>query len=269
MKAELPVIGFGTWKLDNDEQTTATIRNAIQCGYRLIDTAAAYGNEEAVGAALAAVDRTAFWVSGKLWNADRGRVEAACENTLRALRCDYLDLYLVHWPASNALYPNWAEINAAVWAQMEALVRAGKVRYIGVSNFKPSQLEALLPCCAVPPLVNQIELHPGFPQAETVEYCRRSGIAVQAWSPFRSGKLLRKKELIRLSEEIGRTPAQIILRWCLQRGVFPIVKSSDPQRMRSNLELDFQLSEADMAYLSTLPGMGWSGLDSETLTLFG
>ena len=102
-----------------------------------------------------------------------------------------------------------------------------------------------------------------------MEYCRQHGISVQAWSPFRSGKLLRKKELIRLSEEIGRTPAQIILRWCLQRGVFPIVKSSDPQRMRSNLELDFQLSEADIAYLSTLPGMGWSGLDSETLTLFG
>jgi diketogulonate reductase-like aldo/keto reductase len=269
MKSDLPSIGFGTWKLENTADTAEIIRNALQAGYRLIDTASVYGNEEAIGSAIAEASRSGLWVSGKLWNEDRNRVEEACEKTIQNLKCDYLDLYLMHWPASKALHPDWAEINASVWARMESLVQAGIVRYIGVSNFNQTQLEALLPHCSVFPLVNQIELHPGWPQIELTEYCRRSGIAVQAWSPLRSGKLLRKKELISLAEHYGRTPAQIILRWCVQRGVIPIVKSTNPQRMRSNLDLDFSLSEADMNDLTSLSNLGWSGLDSETLTLFG
>ena len=269
MRSELPAVGFGTWKLENTPDTAEIVRNALQAGYRLIDTASSYGNEEAIGSAIAEADRSGLWVSGKLWNEDRNRVEEACERTIQNLTCDYLDLYLMHWPASKALHPDWAEINASVWARMESLVKAGKVRYIGVSNFNQTQLEALLPRCSVFPLVNQIELHPGWPQTETVEYCRQKKIAVQAWSPLRSGKLLRKKEIITLAERYSRTPAQIILRWCVQQNAVPIVKSTDPRRMRSNLELDFTLAQEDMEYLTNLPNMGWSGLDSETLTLFG
>ena len=269
MKSDFPPIGFGTWKLDNNAATTEIVRSAIGCGYRLIDTASAYGNEEAIGAAIASYDRSSLWISGKLWNADRDRAAEACDQTLRNLNCDYLDLYLMHWPASKALHPDWAEINASVWAKMEELVRAGKVRQIGLSNFNQNQIEALLPYCSVRPLVDQIELHPGWPQRETVECCRQNGIAVQAWSPLRSGKLLRKKEIIALAERYGRTPAQVILRWCVQQNIVPIVKSTDPQRMRSNLDLDFALLPEDMEFLRGLPNMGWSGLDSESLTLFG
>ena len=268
MQAELPSIGFGTWKLENSPETTQIVRNAIQAGYRLIDTASAYGNEAAIGAALVGCERDALWVSGKLWNTDRDRVAAACEATLRALGCDHLDLYLMHWPASPALHPDWAEINCAVWAQMEQLVQDGKVRHVGLSNFNVRQLEALLPHCAIPPLVNQIELHPGYPQTEIVAFCRAQGIAVQAWSPLRSGKLLKKKEIQALAASYGRTPAQLILAWCVQGGVIPIVKSRDSARMRANLDLDFTLSSEDFEALSTLPGMGWSGLNPETLTLF-
>lgn len=269
MQIDLPPIGFGTWKLPDSPETTEILNHALDCGFRLIDTASAYGNERALGAAIAARDRSGLWVSGKLWNEDRDRVAEACERTIRSLNCGYLDLYLMHWPASPALHPDWAELNRSVWRQMEALVEAGKVRHIGLSNFNRRQLEALLPHCAIRPAVNQIELHPGFSQPETVAFCRANGIAVQAWSPLRAGKLLRKKELIQIAEACGRTPAQIVLRWCVQSGFIPIVKSTDPGHMRSNLDLDFVLSDREMETLTALPNMGWSGLDSETLTLFG
>lgn len=269
MLNDLPTIGFGTWKLADSPETTEILMNAMDSGYRLIDTASAYGNEASIGKAIAARDRSRLWISGKLWNADRDRVQESCEQTIRNLNCDCLDLYLMHWPASKALHPDWAEINHSVWRQMEALVEAGMVRHVGLSNFNARQLEALLPHCSILPAVNQIELHPGFPQEETLAFCRTHDIIVQAWSPLRSGKLLRKQEILQIAERYRRTPAQIILRWCVQRGVVPIVKSRDPQRMRSNLDLDFVLSDRDMEALTAMPNMGWSGLDSENLTLFG
>ena len=269
MNRKIPSIGFGTWKFKNDPETTDIVCSAIECGYSLIDTASAYQNEEAVGDAIAQKDRSKLWITGKLWNTDRDRVEEACDRTLLNLKCDYLDLYLMHWPASKALYDNWAEINDAVWAQMERLVASGKVKHIGVSNFKVNQLLRLMEHGATRPFVNQIEFHPGFTQPEIVDFCKESGIIVQAWSPLRSGRALKKKEIVAFAEKLGKTPAQIILKWCMQNGVTPIVKSSNQERMRSNLALDFVLSEDDMAYLDQLPYMGSSGLDSEEMTLFG
>ena len=269
MKIELPAIGFGTWKFKNNSETTAILCHAVECGYTLIDTASAYQNEEAIGEAIAKQDRSNLFLSGKLWNADRDHVETACDQTIKNLRCGYLDLYLMHWPASKALYDNWSEINDRVWADMERLVVVNKVRNIGVSNFKVSQLKPLLENCRIKPLVNQIEFHPGFTQQETVNYCHTNGILVQAWSPLRSGKALKRKEIIEIAEKYQKTPAQIILRWCIQNSVIPIVKSSDPERMKSNLCLDFTLSNDDVQYLNNLPDAGFSGLDSETLTLFG
>lgn len=265
----MPSIGFGTWKFKNSSDTTKIITDAISCGYRLIDTASSYLNEEAIGKAISAVDRSKLFVSGKLWNTDRNNVTEACEKTISNLNCEHLDLYLMHWPASKAVHENWAEINSNVWHQMENLVKAGKVKNIGVSNFKNNQLEALINTCSIKPYVNQIEFHPGFMQKEIVDYCKNNEIIIQAWSPLRSGRALKKKEIIFIAEKYGRSPAQICLKWCIQNSVIPIVKSANIERMKSNLSLDFVLEKDDMDYLNNLPYMGSSGLDSETLTLFG
>ena len=269
MSGNMPGIGFGTWKFSDTDETTEIIKQALDCGYRLIDTASAYQNERAIGNALASYDREELFLSGKLWNSDRNDVLSACEKTLQKLQCGYLDLYLMHWPASNALHDDWAKINHHVWQQMEQLVDSGKAKSIGVSNFTVGQLSALLQNCRIKPFVNQIEYHPGFMQKETVDFCLQNGIAVQAWSPLRSGKALKKKEILVISEKYQKTPAQIILKWCIQNGIVPVVKSSNPDRMKSNLDLDFVIAPEDMDYLNALPYLGSSGLNSETLTLFG
>ncbi|MED9969858.1 MAG: aldo/keto reductase [Ruminococcus sp.] len=269
MKSNLPNIGFGTWKLKDNQVTTEILNCALDCGYELIDTASSYQNEKALGAAVATHERENIWLSGKLWNTDRNNVEGACDQTIQNLNCNYLDLYLMHWPASKAVHDNWAEINAQIWKQMERLVVSGKTRHIGVSNFKVNQLEELISGCSVKPFVNQIEYHPGFMQNDIVEYCKANDIIVQAWSPLRSGRALKRKDIIELAEKYGKTPAQIILKWCIQNDVIPIVKSTDKNRMKSNLELNFTISSEDMDYINNLPYSGSSGLDSETLTLFG
>ena len=268
MKNEIPNIGFGTWRLPNSSYTTTIIQEAIDCGYKLIDTASSYQNEEAIGDAIMARERSKLWLSGKLWNTDRNNVEQACDITLKKLRCDYLDLYLVHWPVVRAVSEDWIEINRNVWLQMERLVLLGKVRYIGLSNFQKEQLESLIPTCKIKPLVNQIEYHPGFTQTETVNYCQSNNVIVQAWSPLCSGKALKKEPIISLAQKYNRSPAQIILKWCTQNKIIPIVKSSDSERMKSNLTLEFTLLPEDMDYLNRLPYMGSSGLNSETITLF-
>lgn len=269
MKSSLPPIGFGTWKFKNNAETTHIVNNAIISGYKLIDTASSYQNEEAIGKAIANHNRGELFVSGKLWNTDRDNVEIACERTLQNLNCDYLDLYLMHWPASKAVHNNWVEINSSVWSQMEKLVEKGKVKAIGVSNFKINQLQSLIDNCTIKPYVNQIEFHPGFMQQDIVDYCKVNDIIVQAWSPLRSGRALKKEQIIEMAKKYDKSPAQIILKWCVQNDVVPIVKSSNEERMKSNLNLDFTLLDEDMIYLNNLPYMGSSGLDSETLTLFG
>lgn len=269
MNSIIPNIGFGTWKCKNNADTTEMITNAVSIGYKLIDTASSYQNEEAIGAAIADQNRTDLFISGKLWNTDRNNVEAACDLTLQNLKCDYLDMYLMHWPASKAVHNDWVEINNNVWYQMEQLVAKGKVKYIGVSNFKVNQLQNLFDSCNIKPLVNQIEYHPGFTQNDIVDFCKGNGIVVQAWSPLRSGKALKKKQIIETAEKYGKSPAQIILKWCVQNDVIPIVKSSNIERMKSNLDLNFTILDNDMYFINNLPYLGSSGLDSETLTLFG
>lgn len=270
--SNMPAIGFGTWKLKNVPDTTEIVASAIDCGYRLFDTASAYLNEEAIGVAIksAGCKREEMFISGKLWNADRDNVREACIRTIENLNCEYLDLYLMHWPASKAVHEDWADINNRVYKQMEALVEEGLVKNIGVSNFKVNQLEELLKCADIKPFVNQIEIHPGFMQKEIIDYCKENGICVQAWSPLGSGRLLKKDEIKCIAEKYTKTPAQVCLRWCIQNDLVPIVKSKNPERMASNLDIfNFELEEADMDYLNNLPYLCSSGLDSETLTLFG
>lgn len=271
---KVPAIAFGTWKFPNDETTVEIIKNAIESGYRYIDTAKAYGNEEFIGKGVkkSKIAREDIIIGGKLWNEDRGynNIIKACQETIQRLDCEYLDVYLMHWPASPAVHEDWRKINQETWQAMEYLYEQGLVKAIGVCNFKVNQLEELIKICKIKPMVNQIEFHPGFMQKEIVDYCKERDILIEAWSPLGSGKMLKKEELKTVAQKYGKDVAQICIKWCLQNEVLPIPKTKDVDRMRSNLDVfNFEISAEDMQYLNNLPYLGGSGLDSETITLFG
>ena len=266
----IPCVGFGTWKTPA-EQATASVAAALRAGYRHIDTATAYRNEDAVGAGIAAsgVPREEIFLTTKLWNPDQGYEStlAACDRSLAALGTDYVDLYLIHWPHDPKYFDNWEEKNRETWRAFEELYRAGKVRAIGLSNFRPRHIENLLSACTVAPMVEQLEFHPGMTQADTVSYCRDHGMVIEGWSPLGSGRIFHAPEMQVLAERYGRTVAQICLRWAVQHGVVPLPKSVTPARIEENARLfDFSLSDEDMRLLDTLPDVGWSGLDPDNLT---
>lgn len=270
---EIPSIAFGTWKFLNNDETSQIIANAIESGYRYIDTAKSYGNEKSVGKGIknANINREDIIIGGKLWNDDRGydNIIKACNRTIETLDCNYLDIYLVHWPASKAVHENWEEINAETWKAMEYLYNSGIVKAIGVCNFKINQLEALFKSADIKPMINQIECHPGFVQQEIIEFCKKQNILVEAWSPLGSGKLMKKEQLKEIARKYNKDVAQICIKWCLQNGVLPLPKTSDKERMKSNLNIfDFEISQEDMEILNNLPYMAASGLDSETITIF-
>lgn len=270
---KIPNIGYGTWKLPNDEDTIEIVKNAITNGYRHIDTAFAYGNEEQVGLGIIAsnIERSALFITGKLWNDDRGyeNIINACKRTINNLKCKYLDLYLIHWPASPALYKNWKEINNETWKAFEYLYEQGLVKAIGVCNFKNNQLEELIKNAKIIPMVNQIEFHPGQMQVETLKFCHKNNIIVEAWSPLGSGKMLKKENLIEMAKKYNKSVAQLCIKWCLQNNVLPLPKSKNIERMKENLLIDdFEISMQDMEELNNLPYLGGSGLDSETIELF-
>lgn len=269
----LPGTAYGTWKLPNNEETVDIIKNAILSGYRYIDTAKAYGNEEFIGKGIKAsnINRDEIIIGGKLWNDDRGydNIIKACQETIKKLECEYLDIYLIHWPASKAVHSNWKEINAETWKAMEYLYKNGLVKAIGVCNFKVNQLQALMETATIKPMINQIEFHPGFMQKDIIDYCMKENILVEAWSPLGSGKMIKKEELKITAVKYNKDVAQLCIRWCLQNGVLPISKTSNIERMKSNQEVfDFEITKEDMQYLNELPYLGGSGLDSETITLF-
>lgn len=260
----MPNPGFGTWQTPAGEPARSAVRNAIEAGWRHIDTAAVYGNEVDVGRGIAesGVAREELFVTSKVWNTERGfdRTMAAFEKTLSDLGLDYLDLYLIHWPASSSQFENWAELNRSTWEALETLLADGRVRAIGVSNFLPHHLEALGDV-KVLPMVNQIEFHPGFMQKETVEYCRERGIVVEAWSPLGTGRILQNETIVEAAARLGKSPAQFAIRWCMQMGVVPLPKSVTPARIRENLDVfDFEISEEDVARVAALPEFGGSGL---------
>ena len=268
---EIPSIGFGTFRLK--EEVEYVVINAIEVGYKMIDTASSYLNEEYVGNAIkkTKVDRKDLFITGKLWNDSREfeKIVEACKETLKKLNVDYLDLYLVHWPASPILYPNWKEINANVWKALEYLYEEGLVKSIGVSNFKKSQLEELMKVAKIKPMVNQIEFHIGFMQEETLKYCQENDILVEAWSPCGGGKLLKKEIIKEMAEKYNVSPAKLCLRWCVEHGVIPITKSTNIDRMKDNFNLyDFKISKEDMDILDSQPFIGGYGFDSETITIF-
>ena len=265
---QIPCIGFGTWQITGQAEVSRSVTCALKTGYRHIDTAAAYENEKEVGAAIRScgVKREALFVTSKLWNAQRGYETAlkAFDKTLNDLGLDYLDLYLIHWPATAHRFKDWKKINAETWRAFEKLYREKRIRAIGVSNFLVPHLTALLETAQIIPMVDQIEFHPGFLQSEIVEMCRERQILVEAWSPLGRGKVLENRDLTKIAESHKKTSAQICVRWCLQHGILPLPKSVTESRIRENAEIfDFELSKEEMATIDRLPYIGGSGLDPD------
>lgn len=252
----IPCLGFGTYKTPEGEVGVRSVQTALAVGYRHIDTAAFYDNETSVGQAIqtSGVPREEIFVTTKVWNTERGyeKAKASILASLDRLGLDYVDLCLIHWPAIPRQYPNWEEINRDTWKAFIELHRLGKVRAIGVSNFKPHHLKALMET-EVRPMVNQIEFHPGQPQRETLAYCQANGVLVEAWSPMGRGQLLDHPLLRSLAAQYGKSVAQLCIRWCLQKGVVPLPKSVTPARIRENAQVfDFAITPEDMAVLDTM-----------------
>ena len=263
----IPSIGYGTWQTPEGEECVNATLKALSHGYRHIDTAAIYRNETSVGEAVKkfGIAREDIFITSKVWNKCRGydMVMSAFERTLGKLGVDYLDLYLIHWPASKKQYENPDEINLDTWRAMTELYKAGRIKAIGVSNFKPHHLAPLMET-EVAPMVNQIEYHPGYAQCETVEFCRKNNIAVEAWSPLGSGRVLSDPDLSRIAEKYGKSVAQICIRWCLQNGVIALPKSVTESRIKENLEVfDFEISAEDMNFIDSMGEVGYSGLDPD------
>ncbi|MBE6568795.1 MAG: aldo/keto reductase [Ruminococcaceae bacterium] len=261
---QIPCIGYGTWQTPDGATARDSVKCALECGYRHIDTAAAYGNESSVGEGirLSGVKREDIFVTTKHWIADRGydKTILACEKSLKELGMDYVDLYLIHWPCVAKISENWAEINADTWRGFEKLYKDGKIRAIGVSNFLPSHLEALKKVCEIAPMVNQIEHHPGYYQKEVVDYCQANDMLVQAWSPLGCGAVLKDPTVNAIAEKYNKTAAHICIRYAMERNILPLPKSVTPSRIADNTKVfDFTLAPEDLATLDAMPKTGYSG----------
>jgi len=261
---KMPCVGYGTWQTPDGEVTRNCVYEAIKAGYRHIDTAAAYGNEASVGQGVrdAGVAREDVFLTTKHWISDRGyeKTIAACEESLRKMGTDYLDLYLIHWPAVKRIADNWEEINAETWRGFEKLYKDGKIRAIGVSNFLPMHLESLKKNSTIAPMVNQIEFHPGYIQPEVVDYCKKEGITLQAWSPLGSGAVLNDAFLAEMAAKYNKNVAQLCIRYALQNGIVPLPKSTNPQRIADNMKVfDFTITDEDMAAIAAMAELGYSG----------
>lgn len=262
--ATIPCLGFGTWQIPDGTAAVGAVKEALRKGYRHIDAAAIYGNERSVGKGIvqSGVDREELFVTSKVWNSERGyeKTLAAFDKTLDDLQLEYLDMYLIHWPASPSQFNDWQTINLTTWEAMEELYKSGRVRAIGACNFMVHHLESLLQS-DVRPMVNQIEYHPGQQQEETVEFCKRNKILIEAWSPLGSGKMLSNPMLSAMAEKYRKSVAQLCIKWCLQNGVLPLPKSVTPSRIAENLEVfDFAIAEEDMREINQMDYFGGSGL---------
>ncbi|WP_312824762.1 aldo/keto reductase [Epilithonimonas sp.] len=230
----------------------------------MLDTAAIYGNEVAVGKGIieSEIPRNEIFLTTKLHRENLGYESAkkAFAESLEKLKLDYVDLYLIHWPANPKNYDNWQKANAETWQAMEELQSEGKIKSIGVSNFWKEHLDALLQTAKVVPAVNQIEFHPGYWQPEVTKLCNDLSILVEAWSPLAKGKIFHNEVLRSIAEKYGKTVSQVTLRWIIELGAVPIPKSTTSERILENLEVfDFELLPEDVAIICELPVMGFSG----------
>ncbi|WP_100372189.1 aldo/keto reductase [Bacillus sp. FJAT-45037] len=246
---EMPWFGLGVFKVKDGDEAADSVRVAINNGYRSIDTAAIYKNEEGVGKGIKQSDvpRDQLFITSKVWNADQGYETTlqAFEASLERLELEYLDLYLIHWPVAGKF--------VETWKALEKLYKDGKVRAIGVSNFHIHHLEELLKEAEIKPMVNQVEYHPHLTQVELREYCEKAGIQLEAWSPLKQGELLEDETIKDIADTYRKSPAQIILRWDLQTNVVTIPKSIKEHRIIANADIfDFELSTEEMDRINAL-----------------
>ena len=246
---KIPWLGFGVFEVPEGEEVIQSVLWALEAGYRSIDTAKVYRNEEGVGKALkqSGVPREEIFVTTKVWNRDQGYQSTldAFDASLKRLQLDYLDLYLIHWPVKGKY--------VETWRAMETLYKSGKCRSVGVSNYMIPNLEDLKASSDLVPAVNQIEYHPYLQSPELYEYCKQHGTVLEAWAPIMKGQVMQVPELIAIGEKYGKTPVQVSLRWILQKGVIAIPKSVHRERIFSNKDIyDFELSAEDMQVIAGL-----------------
>lgn len=248
---KMPWLGLGVFLVKEGQEAIDSVKIAIQNGYRSIDTAAIYKNEEGVGQGIkeSSVPRDELFITSKVWNSDQGYESTltAFETSLNKLDLDYLDLYLIHWP-----FPKKGKYKET-WRALEKLYKDGKVRAIGVSNFKEHHLDDLIQDAEIKPMVNQVEFHPEFAQKELRAYCKKHGIQLEAWSPLKRGELLDNPILTQIAQKYGKSSAQVIIRWDIQNEVVTIPKSTKEQRIISNADVfDFELTVEDMEAINGL-----------------
>lgn len=265
----LPCIGYGSWRTPQGKVCVDGVRTALSSGYRHIDTAAVYANEESIGEGIRASDvpRSEIFLTSKLWNTDHGKESTykAFELSLKKLKTDYLDLYLIHWPIAFQYRESYPKEMLESWHVLEELYKSGVVRAIGVSNFLTTHFETLRKEEDISPMVDQIELHVGYHQQDTVDYCKERGIALEAWSPICKGTAFGEPLLKEVAARHGKTAAQILVRWCLEKGYAPLPKSVTPSRIIENTQVfDFELSAEDIKKLDKINSVGRLGSHPNT-----
>ena len=260
---QMPSVGYGTYKT-TDNKDEQLISMALEAGYRLLDTAAFYGNEEFIGNAIrkSKIPREELFLTSKVWKTELGyeKTMKSFEQSLLRLGTEYLDLFLIHWPRPDLETKNWEKLVQESWKALEDLYQQGKIKSIGVSNFLPHHLEVLKETAQVLPMVDQLELHVGYMQEAAVQYCKENGIQVQAWSPLGRRRVLEEPMVLQMAQKYGVSPAQLLLKFLLQQGIAVIPKASSFERMKQNLvDLKFEISFCDLSMLRSLPQCGWSG----------
>lgn len=248
---EMPMLGFGVFKVEDGKECVDAVKNALAAGYRSIDTAAVYGNEKAVGQGIkeSGVKREDIFLTTKVWNEVQrtGNVEEAFLKSLNDLDVDYVDLYLIHWPVKGKYVDTWLEL--------EKIYKSGKAKAIGVSNFHQHHIEDIKKVWSVVPVLNQVELHPHLTQKPLLKYCKENNIILESWSPLGASKndLLQNETLISIGKKYGKTPAQIILRWNIECGIITIPKSKTPSRIKENIDIfDFELTEDEVNTINNM-----------------
>lgn len=266
---KIPQVGFGTWQSADGDEAYKAVKWALEAGYRHIDTAAAYGNEESVGKAIkdSGIPREELFITTKLWNEDHGyeATKEAFGKSLEKLGLDYVDLYLIHWANPVKFRDNWKEANAGSWKAFEEFYENGTAKAIGVSNFRPKHLDALLETAKVKPMVNQMFINPSDMQPGVVEYNNDHDILTEAYSPLGTGAIFKIPELKDIADKYGKSPAQVVLRWSLQHGFLPLPKSVHEEYIKANTEIfDFELSEEDVKTIDGFHGKAGLATDPDT-----
>jgi diketogulonate reductase-like aldo/keto reductase len=257
---KMPYLGLGVYKVKEGKEVINTVKTALEVGYRAIDTAALYDNEEGVGQAIkeSGIPREELFITTKVWNTDQGydKTLKAFDISMKKLGLDYLDLYLIHWPGKDKYVDTWRAL--------EKLYKDGRVRAIGVSNFKIHHLQTLMEQSEEKPVINQVELHPYLSQKDLLSFCKKQQIVVEAWGPLGRGRLLNDPTLIEIGQKYGKTAAQVTLRWHLQNDVIVIPKSVTPSRIKENADIfDFELTAEDMERIDALNKNERTGKDPD------